>query len=321
MTTVRKKLAPHITHMFIAGWLFIPTLVSTQESGSDLTIVDDPDAHALYDRMTQAMREADSLSWVSEFVNEYGGQKMPGGAYRIWLKKPNYARIEMTRAMDNQLTGVLIGDGDYFWIYWPNGKPRYGWENQEPYRYDYEKYQYTFYDKTYTPVGMHSLGHDIGDLGGGMGMSIIDASTFHGYEDSMQAYLDGVRNMGRETIDKEEFDVIEVSFMKHQRSWYLWLSQQDHLPRKLKQVVRVSQEIVMVENWSNVAVNPRIPIEKFSWTLPPGWKQVHKPQLEKGLLKPGTAAPDFELKAADGSVIKLSNYRGNVVWLNKWRCG
>jgi hypothetical protein len=24
--------------------------------------------------------------------------------------------------------GILVGDGDYFWIYWPKDKPRYGWE-------------------------------------------------------------------------------------------------------------------------------------------------------------------------------------------------
>ena len=33
--------------------------------------------------------------------------------------------------------------------------------------------------------------------------------------------------------------------MKHQRSWYLWLSKRDHLPRKLKEIVRVSYDLVI----------------------------------------------------------------------------
>jgi hypothetical protein len=28
--------------------------------------------------------------------------------------------------------------------------------------------------------------------------------------------------------------VIEVSMLSHQRSWQIWLSKRDHLPRKLK---------------------------------------------------------------------------------------
>ena len=45
------------------------------------------------------------------------------------------------------------------------------------------------------------------------------------------------------------------------------------------------------------------------------------PDIEEGLLKPGTAAPDFELAALGGGKLKLSNFRGQIVWLNKWRCG
>jgi outer membrane lipoprotein-sorting protein len=53
--------------------------------------------------------------------------------YRIWLKKPNYARVEMTRAGQKEPSGILVGDGDYFWIYLPQGKIRYGWEKSGEY--------------------------------------------------------------------------------------------------------------------------------------------------------------------------------------------
>ncbi len=65
-------------------------------------------------------------------------------------------------------------------------------------------------------------------------MPIIDPSTFHGYTDSLQPYLDGVKSLGSEKFGDEDCDKIEVSIMKHQRSWYLWLSRSDHLPRKLQ---------------------------------------------------------------------------------------
>ena len=45
------------------------------------------------------------------------------------------------------------------------------------------------------------------------------------------------------------------------------------------------------------------------------------PPIEDGLLKPGTKAPDFDLASADGKRIKLSDYRGQVVWFYIWRAG
>ena len=42
--------------------------------------------------------------------------------------------------------------------------------------------------------------------------------------------------------------------VKGQRSWYLWIARSDHLPWKLKQIVRVSYDIIMHEQWSNMTV-------------------------------------------------------------------
>ncbi len=154
-----------------------------------------------------------------------------------------------------------------------------------------------------------------------MSMTILDPSMFHGYTDSLQPYVDGVMGMGEEKVGDEECDVVEVSIMKHQRSWYLWLSRKDHLPRKLKEVVRASQEIVAQEVWSDIVINGDIPAEKFVWSPPEGWQEWKSPDLEESLLKPGTPAPDFELTAIDGSKVKLSDFRDKIVWLYIWRAG
>ena len=57
--------------------------------------------------------------------------------------------------------------------------------------------------------------------------------------------------------------MIEVSFMKRQRSWYLWLSREDHLPRKLTEILRVRKDLVHHEEWLDVTVGAEIPAREI----------------------------------------------------------
>ena len=275
--------------------------------------------------MIAAMQKAKSLSYVSHYDMGGKGFKIDC-TYRAWLKKPNYFRVEAEAPptlMEKLLkasgggSGILIGDGNTLWIYWPKGRFRYGPEDPK----EYEKTRLTSYMKKPAPPGGHSIGHETGYLGAGLGMPVIDPSTFFGYTDSLQPYLDGVQGLGAEKVGTEECDKIEVSIMKHQRSWYLWLSKHDHLPRKLKQIVRVSYDIVMNEEWSSVMIGADIPNAMFVWKPPKGWTRWTQPPIEAGLLKPGTKAPDFDLASADGKRIKLSDFRGRMVWFYVWRAG
>ena len=274
------------------------------------TFKDEPEAHELYDKMIETMRNAESLY--------YRGRNSESGAapeYVIWLKKPNYFRIETFNSLGDQC-GTLVGDGDNLWIYWPLWNSPIAdkiWTDR--------KSRPQVYMKKATPLGRHSIGHEVGRLRAGIGMTIIDPSTFHGYTDSLQPYVDGVKSWYTESIDGQECDVIEVSFMKRQRIWYIWLSKQDHLPRKLKQVVRVANPLIGYEYWSDVHINIEVPDKLFVWEPPDGWQEWTQPDLDEKLLKAGTEAPDFELLLADESRVKLSDYHGKIVWLYIWRAG
>jgi outer membrane lipoprotein-sorting protein len=281
----------------------------------------DPKARAVYDGMVKAMRGAQSLSFESDYEWEAGGTVLGRVHYKIWLKKPNYCRMEATAATSKDVSGVMVLDGGKIWTYWPNGKMKMPWERSGKRAAEYAQYSRRYYSEQDAPLARHSIGHVATALAPGLSMPIIDPSTFHGYTDSLQPYLDGVRFIEDQTVDGTACTGIEVSFMKYQRSWRMWLSKEDLLPRKLEQTVRVNNEIVMREAWANVKVNPSIDDKLFVWSPPKGWKPYRMPSIEEGLLARGTKAPDFELAGLNGGKIKLSDYRGKIVWLNRWRCG
>jgi outer membrane lipoprotein-sorting protein len=303
-----------------------PASVASEAKAADKPFKADPAALAIYKKMIKAMRKADTLSYVSRYGIEGKGGYKSACTYRAWLKKPNYFRVESESDLAGKRRlppeaggggGILIGDGNLMWIYWPKGRYKHEWEEAK----DFAKVRLTSYIKKGAPPGGHSIGHEVGYLGSGVSMPVIDPSTFHGYTDSLQEYLDGVMGLGSEKVGGEDCDKIEVSIMKRQRSWYLWLSKRDHLPRKMREIVRVSFDIIITEDWTSVIVNGEIPDKMFVWRPPKGWTQYKDPPLEISLLKPGTKAPDFDLASADGTRIRLSDYRGKVVWFNVWRAG
>jgi len=231
------------------------------------------------------------------------------------MKKPNRARMEFTQ--DDQLGGVLVFDGNWIWMHWPNGRGRYGWEDPD----EYEKTQYTSYERE-TAAEHPSLSHETHHASSGaMGMAIVDPSAFYGRRDPMDAYLDGVQILGEEPVGEEPCEIIEVSYMHHQRTRYLWVSKRDHLPRKLREIVRTEQTFTTEEEWSDVRVDASMADGMFVWTPPEGWHELVRPKPEDHLLKIGAQAPDFDLSVIGGGRIMLSDYRGKAVWLCFWKVG
>ena len=310
-----KIIACCIIAWSICGLLIFPfPAIAQQEQEVDTTFIDEPEAHALYDKMVETMRNAETMYYESEYRWGAQDKELGHAIYKLWMKKANYTRLEAT-SYNGKCKGIFIVDSEHSWIYWPTGRPYPPNENSD----EYKKTRFNMYMKDLP--GYWSIAHQTDKLGVNMSMTVIDPSTFHGYTDALQPYIDGVRSVGIEKVGEEECDVIEVSFMKHQRSWYLWLSKQDHVPRKLKSVIRVSNEIIASELWSDVRLNDEISMDKFTWNPPEGWVEYKSPKLEDGLLEQGTKAPDFDLVLTDGNRCKLSDYHGKIVWLVFWRVG
>jgi outer membrane lipoprotein-sorting protein/peroxiredoxin len=306
---------------FIAGMAIVPTFLISSVSGaaaerapSDAAVTGDVSALVIYRAMHSALRGARSLSYESEYVWVTEETEIGRSTYRLWLKKPNYARLE-SRSRDGARSGILILDGRRMWIYWPNGRP-YIYESDSTANARHDMHSYIQKDAA---KGSHSIARETSVLGTGMSMTILDPSIFHGSPDLMDALLERVENAGSGDVDGEVCDVIEATYMNGQRSRTFWISRRDHLPRKLEETVHVKRDITVREHWRAVAVNGAIPNEMFSWKPPAGWTEYRMRQLEDGLLKPGSEAPDFDLSFLDGTRFRLSEHRGEVVWLSFWR--
>lgn len=279
---------------------------------ADPNFKDDAKARASYGKMMETMQGARTLYYESIYWTGRESEELVKSSYRIWMKKPNYVRIEASRK--NKITGTLVGDGDYFWIYWGDKDVDFDGGS-------FESYSNTTYMQIPSPEGHHSIAHMTGRLAAGMGMTILQPSRFHGGGSGLDEYIDGVRSVGTEVVNGEICDIIEVSIMNNQRSKYCWLSRSDNLPRKLMEIVRVRDTRITKELWSNVFMNMDIPDALFSWQPPEGWEEYQDPELETNLLKPGTIAPDFEFKTLSGDLLRLSDLRGSVVLINFWRVG
>ncbi|MBN2134026.1 MAG: redoxin domain-containing protein [Sedimentisphaerales bacterium] len=280
---------------------------------TDAASRDEPAARALYERMIETIKSAETLSYESAFRNGSDDGPLGRGSYKVRMKKPNYFHVD-ARLGDGDRRGVLVGDGQHAWSHWPNGRPSFSGEDREA----YEKSRFKVYMKEPAPPGRYSIGHAV-VLKKSNWFPVLDPSAFQGVKDSLAPHTDYIREVGSEKVGDEACRVIEVSYLDHGRSHYVWISERDNLPRRLKRVLRSRQVVEDREEWSNVTLNAPMSLEQFVWKPPAGWQQWQPPTLADRLLKPGQPAPDFELQSADGGKVTLSAYRGKIVWLTFWR--
>jgi outer membrane lipoprotein-sorting protein len=229
-----------------------------------MAIEDDPTARALYEDMKRAFATAETLRYTSSYRWWNDDNELGSVTYEMNLAKPDLARMEAASALPGGRQAVVVGDGNAFWTYWPTGAPKFSSETDDESSGD-------VYMCARIPAARFSLAHKAAQLGVGMAMTILQPSLFFGVQDSTDGFLDAVSLRGRETVGGEVCDVLELSIMDGQRTRVLWLSVNDHLPRRLSQTILVSNKITMEEIWSSVTVNAEMPSEQFVWQPPENW--------------------------------------------------
>jgi len=296
----------------LESWALYVVGASPEHWRPAMIVKNEPAAHALYYEMIETMRKAESLSYNSVC----SGPDNRASSYSVLLQKPGCFRVVAANGLSKKCN-VLLGDGESVWMYWLGDRPFLSFDTYETHQATRAK----VYTSKAAPPGRYSVGRDIALLGLTWFPMILDPSTFGGCADPLEQYIDGVRSRGPDDVGTQNCDVIEVSYMNAQLTRYFWVSGQDRLPRRIKQIDRRAENVVRVEEWSEVKLNSAIPQQKFVWSPPDGWRQWNAPGPDDCLLKSGQAAPDFDLLSADGGRIKLSDYRGKIVWLFMWRAG
>lgn len=296
----------------LEGWALYVVSASAVRWQPAMIVENEPEAQALYEAMIEAAHKAETLSYRCLCDGPDSGMS----AFTVQLQKPNWLRIDLTNGMSTKVTTVLA-DGDRLRIFWSGDRPYLRVD-------DFKRYEDTqsnvYIDKASSLEGDNVAG-ELARLGVAWSNLIWSPKVFFGGADEFEPYIDGIRFRGTNVVGGEECDVIEVSYFQAQRMRHYWLSREDHLPRRIKEIVRLADNHVVAEEWFGVEINPSIENRRFQWFPPDEYHVWNPPHVDEFLLKGGTEAPDFKLPSVSGDMIHLADFRDQVVWLCLWQTG
>ncbi len=125
---------------------------------------------------------------------------------------------------------------------------------------------------------------------------------------------------GRQDVGGEECHVIYVRYLNDSESrWYF--SVNDYLPRRVDRIVNAAGKIdgAITLEISDLKVDCPFELSDFRPRPPAGYQHVpYELPRELEPIKPGTKAPDWQLKSPDGNVVELNDLKGRIVVLQFW---
>ncbi len=296
----------------LEGWALYVLSASAVRWRPAMIVANEPEAQALYEAMVEAAHQAKTLSYHC-FCD---GTDSRISAFAVRLEKPNRARISLHNGYSKKTT-TLLADGDRLRVFWSGDRPTMKVD-------DFARYEQPE-SNVYVDMACSPDGDDIVSKMARLGLAwsnlIWSPSVFFRGADEFEPYIDGIRYRGRNEAGGEECDVIEISYFKAQRIRHYWLSREDHLPRRIKEIIRLADNHVIAEDWFGVEIDASIETKEFQWFPQDGYRVWDPPHCDEFLLERGAEAPDFELSSISGDAIHLADFRGRVVWLCLWQVG
>jgi hypothetical protein len=174
-----------IVALALEAWALYTVSLSPAHWHSAMIVKDEPQAHALYDAMTNALREAKSLSYTAVS----SGPDERATIYNIYLKKPYAWRAEVTNNLTERTT-MFVGESDNLWIYWSRNRLVWKIDTAD----SYPKTRSDAYIKRIVSAACCSISNEIASLGMAWSNLILDPSLFHGNADPYAPFIDGIQS-------------------------------------------------------------------------------------------------------------------------------